>query len=110
MRYDWPGNIRELQNQIEKMGLLMEGDVIRAEHVRLEGDGQPLAGVSRLFDMDYGEAKQAFAREYLKSVLARNGGNVTRASGEAGIVRSSFHKMMRKHNIHAKDFTNPTND
>jgi two-component system response regulator GlrR len=54
--------------------------------------------------MDYSEAKQAFAREYLKSVLARNGGNVTRAASEASIVRSSFHKMMRKHGISAKDF------
>jgi diguanylate cyclase (GGDEF)-like protein len=107
MRYDWPGNIRELQNQIEKMALLIEGEVIRAEHVRLDGEGRQLAGVSRLFEMDYADAKQSFAREYLKSVLARNAGNVTRAASEAGIVRSSFHKMMRKHGISAKDFAAP---
>jgi diguanylate cyclase (GGDEF)-like protein len=105
LRYDWPGNVRQLQNFFEKTTLLIEGDTIREEHVRLEGE-KPTAtsGVSRLFEIDYAEAKQAFAKEYLKSVLARNGGNVTRAATEANIVRSSFHKMMRKHGISAKDF------
>jgi diguanylate cyclase (GGDEF)-like protein len=105
LRHDWPGNVRQLQNFIEKTVLLIEGDTIKPEHVRVDGgerDGG--AGVSRLFELDYEQAKQAFAKEYLKSVLARNGGNVTRASAEAGIVRSSFHKMMRKHGIAARDF------
>jgi Nif-specific regulatory protein len=106
LRYDWPGNVRELQNQIEKASLLMEGDTILEEHLRLEGDGAERTGVSALFELEYSEAKQSFAREYLKSILARNGGNVTRSAAEAGVVRSSFHKMMRKHGISAKDFTN----
>ncbi len=105
LRHDWPGNVRELQNAIEKAVLLMEGDTIEPEHLRLGGEGQvATSGVSRLFELDYEDAKQAFAREYLKSVLARNGGNVTRAAAEAQIVRSSFHKMMRKHGLAAKDF------
>ena len=104
LRYDWPGNVRELQNQIEKAVLLMEGQTILDEHLRFEADPAGKSGVSALFDMEYSDAKQAFAREYLKSVLARNGGNVTRAAAEAGVVRSSFHKMMRKHGISAKDF------
>ena len=105
LRYDWPGNVRELQNQIEKAALLMEGDTIEAEHLRFDAEGAPKTGVSALFDMEYNEAKAAFAREYLKSSLARNGGNVTKAASEAGVVRSSFHKMMRKHDVSAKDFS-----
>jgi diguanylate cyclase (GGDEF)-like protein len=106
LRYDWPGNVRQLQNFIEKTTLLIEGNTIRAEHVTLDGERPRggTTGISRLFEIDYSEAKQAFAREYLKAVLARNGGNVTRAAAEATIVRSSFHKMMRKHGISAKDF------
>ena len=110
LRHDWPGNIRELQNAIEKSCLLMEGDTIEAEHLRLGGQGGAVtSGVSRLFELDYNEAKGAFAREYLKATLARNGGNVTRAATEAGVVRSSFHKMMRKHGIAAKDFGSAKN-
>jgi diguanylate cyclase (GGDEF)-like protein len=110
LRYDWPGNVRQLQNFIEKTVLLIEGDTIKPEHVKVdpsEGDGGRAAGVgspSRLFDLRYEEAKNAFSKDYLKALLARNGGNVTKASAEAGIVRSSFHKMMRKHTVAAKDF------
>jgi transcriptional regulator with PAS, ATPase and Fis domain len=106
LRYDWPGNVRQLQNFIEKATLLIDGDTIRAEHFNLDGESRSgtTTGISRLFEIDYSDAKQAFAREYLKAVLARNGGNVTRAAAEASIVRSSFHKMMRKHGISAKDF------
>ncbi|RMG16408.1 MAG: diguanylate cyclase [Planctomycetota bacterium] len=110
LRYDWPGNVRQLQNFIEKTCLLIEGDTIRSEHVQLDGERPGgTGGVSQLFEMEYNDAKQAFAREYLKSVLARNGGNVTRAAAEARVVRSSFHKMMRKHGISAKDFASPRN-
>ena len=103
LRHDWPGNVRELKNFIEKTALLIEGDTIRPEHVRLEEQSGG-RGVSKLFDQQYEEAKAGFAREYLKAVLARNGGVVTRAAAEAGIVRSSFHKMLRKHGLAAKDF------
>ncbi|MBL4849826.1 MAG: sigma 54-interacting transcriptional regulator [Planctomycetes bacterium] len=109
LRYDWPGNVRELQNQIEKAALLMEGDTITEEHLRFDGDAVPKTGVSALFDLAYSDAKAAFAREYLKAALARNGGNVTRAAQESGVVRSSFHKMMRKHDVSAKDFTGAPN-
>ncbi|MBX3469667.1 MAG: sigma 54-interacting transcriptional regulator [Planctomycetes bacterium] len=104
LRHDWPGNVRQLQNFIEKTVLLIEGDTIKADHVRVDADARDGSGVSRLFELDYEQAKQSFAREYLKSLLARNGGNVTRSAAEAGIVRSSFHKMMRKHGLAAKDF------
>ncbi|MBI3723408.1 sigma 54-interacting transcriptional regulator [bacterium] len=106
LRHDWPGNVRELQNWFEKTCLMLEGDTIREADVVLDGEGRGSAagGVSGLFDSDYKNAKEAFLREYLRAVLARNQGNVTRAAGEAGIVRSSFHKMMRKHGLRARDF------
>jgi diguanylate cyclase (GGDEF)-like protein len=106
LKHDWPGNVRELQNWLEKTCLMLEGDTIRETDVRLEPgeQGSGSGGVSSLFDSDYKNAKEAFLREYLKAVLARNQGNVTRAAQEAGIVRSSFHKMMRKHTLRARDF------
>jgi len=107
LRYDWPGNVRELQSFLRKKVLLVEGDVLEEDDVQLDDRAQVSHGISKLFEFQYSDAKTTFAREYLKSVLSRNGGNVTRASAEAGIVRSSFHKMMRKHGISAKDFSAP---
>ena len=74
LRYDWPGNVRQLQNFIEKTVLLIDGDTIKAEHVKVdasEGDGGRAAGVgspSRLFDLRYEEAKNAFSKDYLKAL------------------------------------------
>ncbi|MEZ6185350.1 MAG: sigma 54-interacting transcriptional regulator [Planctomycetota bacterium] len=107
LRYDWPGNVRELQSFLRKKVLLVEGDVLEEQDVQLDDGGQVSHGISKLFEVNYADAKTTFAKEYLKSVLSRNGGNVTRASAEAGIVRSSFHKMMRKHGLTAKDFNAP---
>jgi len=104
LKYDWPGNVRELQNWLEKTCLMLEGDLIHETDVRLEPGEKGEGGIAGLFDSDYKNAKEAFLREYLKAVLARNQGNVTKAAQEAGIVRSSFHKMMRKHDLRARDF------
>jgi len=106
MAYDWPGNIRELQNLLEKTVLMLEGGLIRAQDLVLDadslvGDGRVLS----LMERQYKEAKEAFLAEYLRSALTRAGGNVTRAAEQAGLLRSSFHKMMRKHGITAKEFS-----
>ncbi len=103
LRHDWPGNVRELENCLEKTVLMLEGSTITEDEIMLDGEGRSGAHPS-FFDMQYKEAKEAFLREYLCHVLTRNNGNVTRASQESGIVRSSFHKIMRKHNLNARDF------
>ncbi|MDF1663774.1 MAG: sigma-54 dependent transcriptional regulator, partial [Planctomycetota bacterium] len=103
--HDWAGNIRELQNLLEKTLLMLDGQVIRARDIRFEGSGEMRPRpVETYFDRPYKVAKESFLKEYLKSCLARHGGHVTKAAKEAGIVRSSFHKMMAKHNISTQDF------
>lgn len=105
IEHDWAGNIRELQNLLEKTLLMLDGQVIRARDIRFEGSGEMRPRpVETYFDKPYKDAKESFLKEYLKSCLARHGGHVTKAAKEAGIVRSSFHKMMAKHNISTKDF------
>jgi DNA-binding NtrC family response regulator len=103
--HDWAGNIRELQNLLEKTILMLDGHVIRGRDIRLDGAGElRLKPLETYFDQPYKDAKEKFLKEYLKACLSRHGGHVTRAAEDAGIVRSSFHKMMRKHNILTQDF------
>jgi two-component system, NtrC family, nitrogen regulation response regulator NtrX len=105
LEHDWIGNIRELQNLLEKTILMLDGHVIRSRDIRFEGTGElrprPLESY---FDQPYKNAKETFLKEYLKASLSRHGGHVTKAAKDAGIVRSSFHKMMRKHKISTQDF------
>jgi diguanylate cyclase (GGDEF)-like protein len=122
IRHDWPGNVRELQNVIERTLLMLDGNAIAEEHIDLEphevgggarrADGGSAASRGREepagidlshFEMPYKEAAEAFKAEYIRRVLARHQGNVTRASEESGLVRSSFHKIMRKLDVSAKE-------
>jgi len=98
--HGWPGNIRELQNMLEKTLLLLDGSVIRERDLSFDELAESFdSGFDRYFERPYKDAKELFLRDYLRLCLDRNGGNVTRAATSAGLVRSSFHKMMRKHGL-----------
>jgi diguanylate cyclase (GGDEF)-like protein len=117
LRHDWPGNVRELQNVLERTLLMLDGDTIGEDDIDLEihelpgaapSRGEPAAAAieapdARTFDLPYKEAAEAFKTEYIRRVLARHQGNVTRASEQSGLVRSSFHKIMRKLDVSAKE-------
>ena len=53
--------------------------------------------------MPWKEAAEAFKAEYIRRLLARHSGNVTRASEQSGLFRSSFHKIMRKLDVSAAE-------
>lgn len=90
--YPWPGNIRELENEIERL-LLMSGDdsVMRPEHLsphvlageRGEKRLKPLTGTLR-------EAVEALEREMITQALERTAGNKSEAARELGIARSNL--------------------
>ncbi|MGH7298196.1 MAG: sigma 54-interacting transcriptional regulator, partial [Polyangiaceae bacterium] len=114
LRHDWPGNVRELQNVLERTMLMLDGETITEDAVDLEvREGLPGAasGASaaepdlaiEFFGMPYKDAAEAFKTEYIRRLLARHQGNVTRASEQSGLVRSSFHKIMRKLDVSARD-------
>jgi transcriptional regulator of acetoin/glycerol metabolism len=58
--------------------------------------------------LPYLESKHAyllpFEKEYLTELLREHGGNVSRASGRAGMHRSTFQRLMRKHGIRSQDY------
>lgn len=104
LAHPWPGNIRELQNLLEKSLLLFEGAVLRAEDLELDDPGRLASGpLASLLERPYKEAKELFLRRYLEDCLDRHQGNVTRAAESAGLLRSSFHKMLRKHGLRQRD-------
>lgn len=89
-RYDWPGNIRELKNTVERAVLLSEGAPVRVEHVQL---GIPLpsrpppgALGRNALRRDYAE----FERERILSALEQAGGNQTEAAKQLGISRRTL--------------------
>jgi transcriptional regulator with GAF, ATPase, and Fis domain len=98
--YHWPGNVRELKNFIDRTVLLTRGDVIRAEDVTFDTEAPPPeTGVDELSHRRWAEAKEAFARGYLTSVLARVGGNISLAARESGMLRQAFQRLLKRHGV-----------
>ena len=100
LAYDWPGNVRELKNLLERTALLARGDVIRAEEIELEqrigaGSDDAAADATKTWN----DAKESFARRYLKDVLARSGGNISLAARESGMLRQAFQRLLKRHAI-----------
>lgn len=106
--YSYPGNVRELENIIERAVVLAERDVIRREDLELgdEGDGGAQERIPRtveeLKEMKQhirGQAIEALERSFLIGALERNNWNATRAAEETGILRPNFQGMLKKHGI-----------
>jgi len=96
-RCRWVGNVRELENLIRRMLVLVPDSVIRLEHLpalyREVPAGRALTAGS------FREAKELFERQYIETLLQRVGGNVTEAARQAGLGRPYFHEKIRKFGI-----------
>lgn len=106
-QYGWPGNVRELQNAVEFIvSLSVPGQVIQVRDLPKEiaaPDGRPAGKLSVGADRPFHEAKAEaialFEREYLKDLLARNSGNISRAARQAGMDRKTIHRMLSKYQM-----------
>ena len=109
LAHSWPGNIRELENVIERAVVLAEDKTITAEILSPLGphEDQGESQMAPLSQMSYREAMDKMSencrRQYLIEVLKQYDGNVTRAAEHAGIERESFHRLMRKCDIDSDD-------
>jgi DNA-binding NtrC family response regulator len=93
MSAPWRGNVRELENVLERAMLLADGDVIGVEHFSSE-----LAGLVEARDTsdDLRAAVRAYEREHIRHVLTTTGGNREEASRRLGIDASTLYRRMRE--------------
>ncbi|TNF46137.1 sigma-54-dependent Fis family transcriptional regulator, partial [bacterium] len=93
--YQWPGNIRELRNVVERMVILASGHVIEPNLIPESISERKPVLKDRDVDsteMNYRKAKETFERESFRRWLKRNAWNVTRTSVEVGLERSNLHR------------------
>ncbi len=95
---EWPGNVRQLYNAVEKMVILSPGPIISAAHVRW------CIGSEALETPSLAEAKNQFERDYLIETLKKTHGNVSKAARAAKRNRTDFYKLMARHNLQASMF------
>jgi DNA-binding NtrC family response regulator len=105
----WRGNVRELQNVIEHVAVLVDPDQeIQPGDIPVYDDGGAEAGVTgqtvlSLNDEPYHNAKEKvvaqFEREYFARLVSRAGGNMSKAARLAGVDRTTLYRLMDKHQL-----------
>jgi len=105
--HPWKGNVRELENCIQRALVLVRGDEIQPEHLGLGEDEGPwstpdLAELS--YEVGKQEALQAFQRRFIERTLAKTGGNVTHAADKCGLTRAAFQRIMRSLDLDRNQF------
>jgi two-component system nitrogen regulation response regulator NtrX len=101
--HDWPGNIRQLRNNIERLLILAEGDpaseitaaLLPSEVGSLVPSTPNGAGGEKLLSMALREAREIFEREYLVAQINRFGGNISRTAEFIGMERSALHRKLK---------------
>ncbi len=101
--HDWPGNVRQLRNNIERLMILAGGDpdaVITASmlppDVGSMVPGMPNGnGGEQLMGLPLRDAREVFEREYLVAQISRFGGNISRTAEFVGMERSALHRKLK---------------
>ncbi|GAA0278776.1 sigma-54 dependent transcriptional regulator [Alteraurantiacibacter aestuarii] len=99
--YDWPGNVRQLRNVVERTVILAPRDkfgkidpnMLPAEIV---GGSEPGgSAMSALMGVPLREARESFEREYLRIQIRRFSGNISKTAGFIGMERSALHRKLK---------------
>ena len=99
--YDWPGNVRQLRNVVERTIILaprdrlaiIESDMLPTEILseRIQSDSR----LSALMGVPLRDARESFEREYLKVQIRRFSGNISKTASFIGMERSALHRKLK---------------
>jgi two-component system nitrogen regulation response regulator NtrX len=97
----WPGNLRQLRNNVERMLILAAGapaEPITADMLPAEAtvsDQVVSLGAERMIALPLREAREVFEREYLNAQMLRFSGNISRTAAFIGMERSALHRKLK---------------
>jgi len=100
--YDWPGNVRQLRNVVERTIIMaprdrltaVESDMLPAEINGGHSDG-PGDGLTTMTGLPLREARESFEREYLSIQIRRFSGNISKTATFIGMERSALHRKLK---------------
>jgi DNA-binding NtrC family response regulator len=103
LRQPWRGNVRELENVIERLVALSDSDWIGTSELPPEYLNSLQSEKNTPLELlPYADAKNRFERDYVRNLLKRTNGNVTQAAKLADMPRQNLHLKIKKHGLKAK--------
>ncbi|AYN86828.1 response regulator [Commensalibacter melissae] len=116
--YEWPGNVRELRNLMERLLIMMPGNVNEAIRTDMlpSNVGQNAPGLLKIdtqtdiISLPLREARDIFETQYLQAQLMRFGGNISRTAGFVGMERSALHRKLKQLGVTGSEERNNNNN
>ena len=100
--HDWPGNVRQLRNNVERLLILATGEPTQPitlatlpKEVSVVKSGNNTKENDRIIAMSLRDAREHFEREYLQAQIDRFGGNISRTATFVGMERSALHRKLK---------------
>ncbi|WP_339778838.1 sigma-54 dependent transcriptional regulator [uncultured Thalassospira sp.] len=101
--YDWPGNVRQLKNVIERLmimspgenGQMISGKMLPGELFSDMPESLAFDKTSEIMALPLREARELFEKEYLQTQVDRFGGNISKTANFIGMERSALHRKLK---------------
>ena len=106
IKYDWPGNVREMENVIERAVILARKNTIEATELPEEifGNKKLETFFTNNMIVSYKKAKEMFDKEYITRLLEHTKGNIKKAAEISGRYRTDIYDMIKKYEIDIEGF------
>ncbi|MGQ0503780.1 MAG: helix-turn-helix domain-containing protein, partial [Myxococcaceae bacterium] len=98
--YDWPGNIRELRNAVERAVILCDNDLINQEHLPPDMAGK--GPEKQSFRIPFGLTLDTVEKDYILGSLQRNGGNKARTAEILGVSEKTLYNKINRYAAEAR--------
>ncbi|MFQ5709435.1 MAG: sigma-54 interaction domain-containing protein [bacterium] len=112
LSYNFPGNVRELENVIQRCVALVENHLIKPEHLPSciygKGNHIHLVETPSCFKAAKQRVVERFEKEYIADCLKASKGHISDAAKSAGIDVKNFYEKMKKYGVHAHTFKIPS--
>jgi len=96
-RYNWPGNIRELQNKIKRAIIMAEGPYLMPKDLDFPLDLESLQTIEERLTLR--DARERLEKDFIAKILVKNNYNISRAAAELSISRPTLHDLIKKYQI-----------
>ncbi|MDL1982364.1 MAG: sigma-54-dependent Fis family transcriptional regulator, partial [Deltaproteobacteria bacterium] len=99
--YSWPGNVRELKNLVERLAIMVKGDIVDVSdmptHYKPGTMEKTKSFEEQFFLMDYlKDAKRAFEKAFIQRKLLKNKNNISKTAKAIGVKQSYLNKKIKQ--------------
>ncbi|HMB20496.1 MAG TPA: sigma-54 dependent transcriptional regulator [Spirochaetota bacterium] len=99
MEYSWPGNVRELKNVIERLSIMVQGEVITLDDIKKHISSYDYEDTISRDYSNLKKAREEFEKDYIINALKKNNKNISETARALGIERTNLHRKINQYHV-----------